>query len=499
MTHAKSTERHAGSRLAGDLRAGAARRVAPLAVAAITAFAALACKRDEPVSETHPTGAPVVLPSASPPFAAPPVLPGTPDVPALVAAVRPAVVNITSESETERPNVVDPFEFFFGRRGPRGGEGDQVVKRRALGSGFIVDDRGHVATNAHVVAGATAVRVKLSDGRELPAKVRGVDERLDLAVLELEGGGRLPFVALGSSEALRVGEYVVAIGNPFGLGDTVTMGIVSAKGRELGAGPYDDFIQTDASINPGNSGGPLFDLRGQVVAINTAINPAGQGIGFAIPVDSLREVLPQLIATGRVQRGRLGVVIQPVDASLAKSLGLPKPEGALVSDVDPGSPAAKAGLAPGDVILSVDGTRIAQAHDLPRQIARRKPGASVKLEVSTRKGPRTLSASLDELKEESTERPRPAPLQAPGDRATVGIAIAEDPRRGVVVTDVDPGGPAAGLLDAGDVILEVAGAPVNGARDAADRIKKAPLDRPVLLRITREGKTRFVAIDRPAP
>ncbi|MBX3210737.1 MAG: trypsin-like peptidase domain-containing protein [Labilithrix sp.] len=476
------------------------RIVVPRLVAiAVAAVVALGCKRDEPVSETQTTGAPVALPSASAPFAAPPVLPGTPDVPALVAAVRPSVVNITSESETERPSVVDPFEFFFGRRGPRGGEGDQVVKRRALGSGFIVDDRGHVATNAHVVAGATAVRVKLSDGRELPAKVRGVDERLDLAVLELEGGGHFPFVALGSSDALRVGEYVVAIGNPFGLGDTVTMGIVSAKGRELGAGPYDDFIQTDASINPGNSGGPLFDLRGQVVAINTAINPAGQGIGFAIPVDSLREVLPQLIATGRVQRGRLGVVIQPVDAPLAKSLGLPKPEGALVSDVDPRSPAAKAGLAPGDVILSVDGARIELAHDLPRLIARRKPGTSVKLEVSTRKGTRTVSASLDELPDESKDRARPAPPHAQGDKAAVGIAIAEDPRRGVVVTDVDPSGPAAGLLDAGDVIVEVGGAPVKNAREAADKIKKAPLDRPVLLRITREGKSRFVAIERPAP
>ncbi|MBX3221528.1 MAG: trypsin-like peptidase domain-containing protein [Labilithrix sp.] len=496
MAHSSSN----GRRIRGT-RGGGARIAARVLVAALAAalVAALGCKRDEPASETRTTGAPVALPSATAPFAAAPVLPGTPDVPSLVAAVRPAVVNITSESEVERPNVVDPFEFFFGRRGPRSGEGDQVIKRRALGSGFIVDGLGHVATNAHVVAGATAVRVKLSDGRELPAKVRGTDERLDLAVLELQGDKNLPFVALGSSDAVRVGEYVVAIGNPFGLGDTVTMGIVSAKGRELGAGPYDDFIQTDASINPGNSGGPLFDLRGQVIGINTAINPAGQGIGFAIPIDSLREVLPQLIATGHVQRGRLGVVIQPVDATLAKSLGLPKPAGALVSDVDPSSPAAKAGLAPGDVIVAVDGAPIEQAHDLPRQIARRKPGTSVKLEVSSRKGTRTVSAALDELGDEGAAPSKPEPQRSRGDKQAVGVSLAQDPRRGVVVTDVDPGGPAAGLLEAGDVILDVDGTAVKTARDAADRIKKAPLDRPVLFRVAREGKTRFVAVARQTP
>ncbi len=368
------------------------------AVAAIAAGSG--CKRDDRSNEsreTRTTSAPIPLPTQSAPFVTPPVLPGTPDVPALVAAVRPAVVNITSESEVHRPAMVDPFEFFFGRGRPGG---DQVLKRRSLGSGFIVDSAGHIATNGHVIAGATSVRVKLADGRELPAIVKGTDERLDLAVLELQGAKSLPFVSLGASDALRVGEYVVAIGNPFGLGDTVTMGIVSAKGRELGAGPYDDFIQTDASINPGNSGGPLFNLKGQVIGINTAINPEAQGIGFAIPVDELKDVLPQLLATGRVQRGRLGVVIQAVDAPTAGAFGLRRPMGALIAQIEPGGAAARAGLAPGEIVVQLDGASIEQAHDLPRQVARHKPGTTVKLEVASRKGTRMVDVVLDELKED---------------------------------------------------------------------------------------------------
>ncbi len=457
---------------------------------------ALGCKRQDRPGETRTTGGEVVLPAAPAPFPSPPVLAGALDVPGLVAAVRPTVVNITTEADVPRPRGVDPFEFFFGPRGRGPSDGDQVIKRRALGSGFVVDDRGHVATNAHVIAGATAVRVKLSDGRELPATVRGSDERLDVALLQIQGidGDKVPFASLGSSDGVRVGDYAIAIGNPFGLGDTVTMGIVSAKGRELGAGPYDDFIQTDASINPGNSGGPLFDAHGQVIGINTAINPAGQGIGFAIPIDALKDVLPQLVEKGRVERGRLGAVIQPVDAALAKALGLPKPTGALVSEVQLGSPAERAGLEPGDVILSVDGTPIETGHDLPRQIARRKPGTKVTLLVAGKKGQRTITATLAELKEEQPGRPEPGAPQA--DKHEVGISIAEDPRQGVVVTGVDPAGPAAGLLDAGDVILEVDSAPVKTAHDAADKIRSAPPGKPILLRVRRGGTTRFVAIER---
>ena len=244
------------------------------------------------------------------PFATPPLLSGTPDIAALVAKVKPSVVNITTTHDVHPAKLDDaipfgpfghqPFPFGPGRRG-----GDNpVMKRKALGSGILVDGKGHVVTNAHVVEGANDVKVKLGDEREFSAKVIGRDQRLDLAVLELAGAKDTQGAALGSSAELRVGEYVVAIGNPFGLGNTVTMGIVSAKARAIGAGPYDDFIQTDASINPGNSGGPLFNLKGEVVGINTAINPNGQGIGFAIPVDALKDVLDPLINDGP-RRARL--------------------------------------------------------------------------------------------------------------------------------------------------------------------------------------------------
>ncbi|HZU84151.1 MAG TPA: trypsin-like peptidase domain-containing protein, partial [Polyangiaceae bacterium] len=326
------------------------------------------------------------------PFSSPPVLPGTPDVATLVAKVKPSVVNITTVQEVRVPRgdfgfpgFEDMLPFFRQgpgrRRGGGGGEGgDEVLKQQALGSGFIVDAQGHVVTNAHVIDDADTVKVKLADDREYRAKVVGKDTRLDVAVLQLENApADLPVASLGASDALRVGDYVVAIGNPFGLGNTVTMGIVSAKGRTIGAGPYDDFIQTDASINPGNSGGPLFNLRGQVVGIDTAINPQGRGIGFAIPIDAAKAVLPQLIATGHVSRGRIGAAIQGMDEDLAKALGLDRPHGALVEDVEPGSPAEKAGIKSGDVIVAVDGQDVPHAEELPRMIAQHKPGAHVKL------------------------------------------------------------------------------------------------------------------------
>jgi serine protease Do len=276
------------------------------------------------------------------------------------------------------------------------------------------------------------------------------------------------------------------------------MGIVSAKGRELGAGPYDDFVQTDASINPGNSGGPLFNLRGQVIGINTAITPEGQGIGFAIPIDALKDIIPDLLASGTVHRGKLGVLIQPVDAALAKALGLPRSTGALISEVEPGSPAAKAGLAPGDVITKVDNAPIENAHELPRTVARHKPGTKITLEVVGKKGARTVTTVLEEAKDEEprTGRQEPRQQQQGGGRGDLGISIAEDPRNGVVVTDVDPSGPAAGMLDAGDVILEIDGKPVKNARDAAERLRAMPPGRPALLKVEREGRTRFVALDR---
>ena len=453
-------------------------------------------------------------PQTPAPFASPPVLPGTPDVATLVARVKPAVVNITTVQEVrvphrglDSPDVPDVFKFF--PHGPGGiqrfgggeGNGDEVMKQQALGSGFLVDPQGHVVTNAHVVDGANVVKVKLADDREFRAKVVGKDDRLDVAVLELEGAPRdLPAASLGQSEATRVGEYVVAIGNPFGLGNTVTMGIVSAKGRTIGAGPYDDFIQTDASINPGNSGGPLFNLHGQVVGINTAINPNGKGIGFAIPIDAIKQVLPQLLATGHVQRGRLGVVIQPMDADLAKALGLDHTHGALVEDVESGSPADTAGIRSGDVVLSVDGQDVPHSEDLPRMVAGHAPGTQVRVAVWHDRKQRDVTVALAalETKEAAGDAPPPSGPADPGSRSSaLGIAVGDLDGR-VVVARVVPDGPADGKLRRGDVIEEIDHQPVASATDLAAKVKAGAgaAGKPVLLRVKRGDQSRYVAIER---
>jgi serine protease Do len=457
-----------------------------------------------------PTSA-ISTPQTAAPFATPPVLAGTPDIATLVAKVRPSVVNITTVQEVKMPRgdfgmpgFEDLFPFFrqqppgMGPRTRRGG-GDEVMKQQALGSGFLVDEQGHVVTNTHVIDDADTVKVRLADDREFRAKVVGKDERLDVAVLQLENAPHdLPIAALGASDALRVGEYVVAIGNPFGLGNTVTMGIVSAKGRTIGAGPYDDFIQTDASINPGNSGGPLFNLRGQVVGINTAINPQGKGIGFAIPIDAAKSILPQLIATGHVSRGRLGVVIQGMDEDLAKALGMDRPHGALVEDVESGSPAEKAGIKAGDVIVAVDGQDVPHSEDLPRAIAVHKPGTHVKLTVLHEKQKHDVDVALTAMKEDG-ERAERAP-QEQGDRqgqASSGLGVAVDEEDGhVVVERVAPNGPADGKLRPGDVIEEVNHQPVGSSADLSSRVRAAAPGQPLLLRVKRGDQSRYVAIER---
>ena len=451
------------------------------------------------------------------PFATPPVLPGTPDVATLVAKVQPAVVNITSVHEVHMqqqrmPDLGELFPFF--RQGQPGSphrgmpgqqddgdDGDRVMKEQALGSGFLVDAQGHVVTNAHVVDGATTVKVRLADDREMRARVVGKDDRLDVALLALESPPKdLPVVSLGSSDALRVGEYVVAIGNPFGLGNTVTMGIVSAKGRTIGAGPYDDFIQTDASINPGNSGGPLFDLRGQVVGINTAINPNGKGIGFAIPIDAVKAILPQLTTTGHVARGQLGVAIQGMDDDLATALGMDRPRGALVEEVEAGSAAAKAGVQPGDVIVAVDGQDVPHSVDLPRMVASHAPGTHVRLTVLRDKQKRDVDVTLSKLEEKSASN-EPGGDESQGAPETgqkpsgLGVRVGDENGH-AVVQRVAPDGPADGKLRPGDVIDEVNRVHVASASELAARVGEAPKDKPVLLKVHRGDQSRYVAIER---
>ncbi len=450
------------------------------------------------------------LPQTAAPFATPPVLPGTPDIATLAAKVRPAVVNITTVHEVHMPRGDFGFPGFgdmlpFFRQGPHGqglqpgeGDGDQVQKQQALGSGFLIDAQGHVVTNAHVVDDADQVKVRLADDREYRANVVGKDTRLDVAVLKLQDPpADLPVTSLGSSEALRVGEYVVAIGNPFGLGNTVTMGIVSAKGRTIGAGPYDDFIQTDASINPGNSGGPLFNLRGQVVGINTAINPQGKGIGFAIPIDAVRDVVPQLLSTGHVARGRLGVVIQGMDEDLAKAVGLDHAHGALVEDVEQGSPAEKGGIRSGDVIVAVDGQDVPHSEDLPRLVARHVPGSQVKLAVVHDRQKRDVDITLAALKEEGehADSSPQTPNAGPADRSSaLGIGVAEEDGH-VVVARVAGDGPSDGKLRPGDVIEEVGGQRVTSAGDLANKVHAASAGKPILLRVKRGDQSQYVAID----
>ena len=452
----------------------------------------------------HPgAGAPIAAePQGSPSPVGPiaPPVPATFDVAALAERVKPAVVSITTTQEVRVPGggEADPFDFFFGPRGPR--QPDRSTKRSALGSGFIIDASGYVVTNEHVVREADDVRVHLADDRDLVAEVVGRDPKLDLALLKIKGATGLPVATLGSSEQTRVGESVLAVGNPFGLGHTVTLGIVSAKARTIGAGPYDDFIQTDASINPGNSGGPLFNWKGEVVGINTAIRAGATGIGFAIPSDALRDVLSQLREKGYVERGKIGIAFQPVTPALARGLGLSSPQGALVSDVDPTGAAARAGIRPRDVIVAVDGTPIRHAEELPRNVARHAPGSTIKL-AFVRGDKRTeVSATLDALQDDDAKPARPGRV-GDGDRKAhaagrYGITVSDVPG-GARVDSVAEGG-AAEELHPGDVITEVDGAPVRSGADLAVALGHAKPGATALARVRRGPIARFAAMPIPA-
>ena len=311
-------------------------------------------------------------------------------------AAIPGVVNISTTQVVrlpQRQDPSDPFEEFFRQYF---GDVPRTLKARSLGSGFVIREDGYILTNNHVVERATEITVRLSDGRQLPGKVVGRDKKTEIALLKVEARGLL-VISLGDSDKLQVGEAVMAIGNPFGLEGTVTTGIVSAKGRVIGQGPYDDFIQTDASINPGNSGGPLVNAAGAVVGVNTAIvssTGGSLGIGFATPINMAKSMLPELQAKGRVTRGWLGVAIQPVTPDMAKALGLREDKGARVAEVAPDSPGAKAGLKDGDVILEYDGRPVAKASDLPRLVAATTVGRGVRMKVIRDGQPLEVTAQI---------------------------------------------------------------------------------------------------------
>jgi len=421
--------------------------------------------------------------------AAPAVLPTQSSIADLVERVAPMVVNITTVHKLS--NHRSPFGHpFFGpdrrerRRMPRA--------RTGAGTGFIVDASGYVITNAHVVSEADEVKVRLKDDRQLDAEVVGRDRQLDLALLRLKGVADLPAAPLGRSDTLRVGEHVVAVGNPFGLGHTVTMGIVSAKARSIGAGPYDDFIQTDASINPGNSGGPLFNLRGEVIGINTAIRAGADGIGFAIPVDALKDVVEQLKRRGFVERGKLGLAFQPITPEIAKALKLDRPHGALVSEIVDGSAAAKAGIRAGDLIVAINGQAIRRSEELPRKVARHAPGTTIEVKVLRNGANKLLRAKLDKLESEDAPREQPrSTKKTPKSSMMMGIEARDEVDGGVRVLKLQR--IIKGVLP-GDVIVEANGRAIKNLKQLHAVTKSMKEGDTVLLKLRRGTRHRYAGV-----
>ncbi|MDC1311214.1 DegQ family serine endoprotease [Burkholderiales bacterium] len=418
------------------------------------------------------------------------------------------VVNISTKTQIDQPSNIpvpedDPFYDFFRRFAPpEGGKRES----RSLGSGFIFSSDGFILTNSHVVAGADDITVKLNDKREYAATVIGVDKRTDVAVIKIEASG-LPFVSIGDPEKLRVGDWVLAIGSPFGFESTVTAGIVSAKGRSLPQENYVPFIQTDVAINPGNSGGPLFNLEGEVVGINAQIysrTGGFMGLSFAIPIDVAVDVADQLRTDGRVKRGRIGVVIQEVTAELAESFGLDRARGALVSRVEKGAAASKAGIATSDIILTFDGTAVETSNDLPRIVGQTRPGEKVKVEVWRNKKSKTLNLTVGEIPPDviANSEPKSNKTVTANVIEQLGLAVSDidlatlkglELESGVLIDRVAGAGEQAGLRT-GDIVLALNNDDVKSVAQFKELMKGYESARSVALLIQRGGGSLYVPI-----
>ncbi|QRO02761.1 Do family serine endopeptidase [Archangium violaceum] len=413
----------------------------------------------------------------------------------LVESVKGAVVNVevqAREPVAARGQLRLPpgwAEQFGLPELPQGNARGPV--QQGLGSGFIIDAKGLVLTNNHVVENAERVRVKLDDGRAFDARVLGRDPLTDVAVLQLEDApGELPFVKLGDSDAMRVGDFVLAIGNPFGLASSVSSGIVSARARDIHAGPYDEFLQTDAAINPGNSGGPLFNLKGEVIGMNTAIVREATGIGFAVPSNLIHTLLPRLEKEGAVRRGWLGLAAQDLTPDLARALGLNVEKGAVIADLNPGGPGARAGLQDNDVITQVDDTPIVSAGNLTRAVGLMRPDTQVDVHVLREGKPRELKVTLGTRPAQRGEPAVPTREEdsAPA-KGRLGMRLADDPEgQGVRVVQVEPGSPAdRAELPPGTLLIQVGEQKVASAREAAEALRSAKPGSMLLLRIQPPG------------